>query len=145
MGKAVAKKAAKKTAGRKTKYTPATLGLIEHALKLGATHKIACGYAGISHETFYDWINTKPEFSELVKNAEAVGGIEWLKKIEEASDKGQWQAAAWKLERRYPNEYGRNARDDGDATGSYGIHFHFGKDDQVKQKVESGIKLHLSE
>jgi hypothetical protein len=35
--------------------------------------------------------------------------VGWLAKIEAAANEGAWQAAAWKLERRYPHEYGRSA------------------------------------
>ena len=34
----------------------------------------------------------------------------WLAKIEQAANQGHWQAAAWKLERRYPQEYGRTVQ-----------------------------------
>ncbi len=33
--------------------------------------------------------------------------LQWLAKIEKAASDGAWQAAAWKLERRYPHVYGR--------------------------------------
>ena len=97
-------------AGRKTKYTPAMVEKIVQALKLGATRRLACAYAGISEETFSQYMH-KVEFSEAVKEAEGFGSIQWLAKIEKAANDGSWQAAAWKLERLYPNEYGRTVVD----------------------------------
>ncbi len=94
-------------AGRRTKYTPETVKKITDALKLGATYKLACGYAGIHFDTFNEWVKAKPEFSEQVSLAEGTGAITWLAKIEKAATDGTWQAAAWKLERRYPQDYGR--------------------------------------
>jgi transposase len=94
-------------AGRKTKYTPETVNKIVQALKMGATHELACNYAGIGVSTFHDWMSAKPEFSEAVKEAEGAAAVGWLAKIEKAANEGTWQAAAWKLERRYPREYGR--------------------------------------
>jgi hypothetical protein len=107
-------------AGRRTKYTPETVEKITQAIRLGATYRLACDYAGISEETFAQWRNTKPEFSEAVKAAEGEGAIKWLALIDRAAngitDKDgnlvqapSWQAAAWKLERRYPQMYGRQA------------------------------------
>lgn len=95
-------------AGRKTKYTPDTVKRILDAIQMGATYELAAGYGGISHTTFYEWINTKPEFSDALKEAEGKAAVGWLAKIEKAANDGAWQAAAWKLERRYPNNYGKS-------------------------------------
>lgn len=98
-------------AGRKTKYTPETVDKLVMAVKLGAPFNLACNYAGISQDTFYHWMNTKPEFSESIKSAEGAGVMQWLGKIEKAASEGNWQAAAWKLERRYPELFGRSVID----------------------------------
>ena len=93
---------------RKSKYTPETVAKIIQAIKMGATYELAAGYAGIHYDTFNEWMKHKAEFSEQVKSAEGVGAMIWLAKIERAASDGNWQAAAWKLERRYPHMYGRN-------------------------------------
>jgi hypothetical protein len=95
-------------AGRRSKYTPETVDKLTQAIRLGATYKLACDYAGIDVSTFHDWVNTKPEFSTVIKEAEGKGALGWLAKIEQAATDGNWQAAAWKLERRYPREFGRS-------------------------------------
>jgi transposase len=82
---------------------------LTQAIRLGATYQLACDYAGITRETFYQWLNNKPDFSDAVKDAEGKGALGWLAKIEQAASDGNWQAAAWKLERRYPQMYGRQA------------------------------------
>lgn len=94
-------------AGRKTKYTPETIAKLTEAIGRGATHQLACDYAGISRETFYEWLSAKPDFSDTVKAAEGSAAVDWLTVIDEAAKGGAWQAAAWKLERRYPQDYGR--------------------------------------
>ena len=96
---------------RKSKYTPEVIEKLTQALAMGATYELACGYAGIAPSTFYDWIEKKPEFSETVKGAEGKAAVGWLAKIEKAANNGAWQAAAWKLERRYPEQYGRTVTD----------------------------------
>lgn len=96
---------------RRTKYTPETVKRITDALKMGATYELACNYGGISYDTFCTWRNEKDEFSEAIKRAEGSAVVGWLAKIEQAANDGQWQAAAWKLERRYPEMYGRRVND----------------------------------
>jgi hypothetical protein len=90
-----------------SKYTKATLKVIEQALSAGCYHKLAAHAAGISETTWCEWINTKPGFAELVEKAEAKASQRWLALIERAAEDGNWQAAAWKLERRYPDFYGQ--------------------------------------
>jgi hypothetical protein len=99
---------------RKTKLTPQVQEAIVQALTLGAVHAHACAYAGIDHATFYRWLQKGEaglapyrEFYEGVKRAEARSVVGWLAKIEAAANAGHWQAAAWKLERRYPHVWGR--------------------------------------
>lgn len=96
---------------RPTKYTPQTIKRITDAIRMGATYELACGYAGISFETFCQWRDKKPEFLEVIKEAEGAAAVGWLAKIEKAASEGEWQAAAWKLERRYPEMYGRKVND----------------------------------
>lgn len=103
---------------RRSKYTPETVDKITQAIRLGATYQLACDYAGISYETFNQWRKAKPAFSEALKLAEGEGVLKSLAVIERAANgvRGEdgeyvlipsWQAAAWKLERRYPEMYGK--------------------------------------
>lgn len=86
-----------------------------HAIGLGATYKMACSYAGIGESTFHKELAMgregqdaeSIEFLASIKKAEAEAGLKWLGQIEAAAQQGNWQAAAWRLERRYPQEYAR--------------------------------------
>lgn len=93
--------------GRKSKYTPDVVQRLTLAIGLGATYELACHYAGIHPDTFYTWMKAKPDFSDAIKQAEGQAVTKWLAKIEQAASDGNWQAAAWKLERRYPKDYAR--------------------------------------
>jgi phage antirepressor YoqD-like protein len=100
--------------GRKTNLTTAVQDAIVQALTLGAIHEHACQYAGIGHDSFYKWLRwgetgkaPYADFADAVKRAEGKAAVTWLAQIEQAARNGQWQAAAWKLERRYPKVYGR--------------------------------------
>jgi hypothetical protein len=90
----------------KSKYTPELVEWICQALRLGATRRDAAAVARIHRDTFYQWLKEKPEFPEAVKKAEAEGVVMSLAKINKAAS-DDWRAAAWLLERRYLEEYGR--------------------------------------
>lgn len=53
---------------------------------------------------------TYRDFGDRIRVAEGVAVTKWLRRINEAADNGQWQPAAWLLERRYPQDYGRRDR-----------------------------------
>jgi transposase len=101
-------------AGRKTKLTPEVQAKIVQALGVGAPYEQACQFAGINPDTLYTWLKKGEEgkspfseFSEAVKNAEGQASVGWLALIDSAARAGQWQAAAWKLERKFPKVWGR--------------------------------------
>lgn len=92
------------------KYDKDHIDKIKEALENGKGRVQAAGLAGISYETFTVWMETKSEFSEMVKRAEGIGkdGNKYYAiSCIFAKMKDQWQAAAWWLERNYPNEFGK--------------------------------------
>jgi len=96
-----------------TLYEPERVKIILHALRHGATHKLAAHAAGIGERTMRDWRNRHELFDTAVREAEAHAAVKALERIESAAQSGIWQASAWLLERRYPSMYGRfpeNAR-----------------------------------
>jgi hypothetical protein len=95
------------TMGRTSKCTPERQERLCHAIELGATYVHACNFAGISYETFRRWMRESQAFHDAIKEAEGKATVGWLARIEKAASEGNWTAAAWKLERRYPNDYGR--------------------------------------
>jgi hypothetical protein len=91
------------TAGRKTKLTPKLVKQILELVALGGTDKDAYTVAGISHDTFYEWMK-QSEFSEQVTSARAKGKLLRIGRIKKHGEK-DWRADAWYLERRWPEEY----------------------------------------
>lgn len=75
------------------------------ATRKGLTRKVAARVAGISPTTLYKYLREDAEFAQRVKSAQADGEESLVDLIREhAAD--TWQAAAWLLERRYPDRYG---------------------------------------
>ena len=101
--------------GRPCKLTPETQAKIVEAIRLGVTYDQACNYAGVSYRAFRFWMidgekATEGPYFQLfhaVKNAEGSAVVGWMAKIEKAASDGDWHAAAWKAERRYPDSYGK--------------------------------------
>ncbi len=93
------------------KYTEETIGRLEQALAMGAKFHLACKYAGITEETLSQWRKRKPGFTERLQKAQGSAAVKWLAVIEKAAQSGTWQAAAWKLERLYPQDYGRTIQE----------------------------------
>jgi len=101
--------------GRPTKFEPKTCELIVQSVRLGAPWELAPLRAGVDYTTFRKWIQrgqaekTGPyrEFFEAIKRAEGEAVVRRLVVIERSANSGTWQAAAWLLERRYPQIFGR--------------------------------------
>jgi hypothetical protein len=76
------------------------------ALEDGQGRVRAVAAAGITYETFMEWLRSKTEFSESVKKAEDTGNdkIKDICKRRIIEDKS-WQSGAWWLERNYPDQY----------------------------------------
>lgn len=105
--------------GRPTKFTDETTKKIIEAISVGATYEHACAYAGVSYVSFNAWMKKGEaapsgqflEFFKSIKEAEAKAVLKWSALIDKAATNGEWQAAAWKLERRYPNIYGKRVHE----------------------------------
>jgi transposase len=130
--------------GKKSKVENKKLvdALCQNIMK-GMPYRHACAAAGISYSTYRDWIrrgeaemqrvdeNPKAsirkdeakyvDFVQSIREAEAVGMKQNLDRIADASKNGAWQASAWLLERRYPDEFGRKEKLDMKAEHSRGI------------------------
>jgi len=117
-----------------TKFDPDTCHKIIQALEAGNYRKTAAALAGIDETTLVRWIKRGREsksrgkyyqFYQSVKKAEEFAKAYHLQQIRKASENGSWQASAWYLERKHPNEWGRQQRIDMKAD--------------VKSKVEGAI------
>jgi hypothetical protein len=100
---------------RTTKLTKEVQDKIVFALRAGNYQETAARYAGIDGATFYRWMSRGAEeetgiyseFCEAVEKAKAEAEVRDVTLIDKAAKDGSWQAAAWKLERKFPNKWGR--------------------------------------
>lgn len=101
----------------KSKLTENTQATIVRSLRAGNYVETAAAAAGISKSTLYDWLRrgaraksgAHKEFADAVANAQAEGEQSMVAIIAAAAG-NQWQAAAWHLERKFPDKWGRRQR-----------------------------------
>jgi len=99
--------------GRPSKRSPEIEGLILRALEIGNTRTDAALGAGITRECLRLWARDL-RFLGAVEKAEALARQRFVGQIALAASQGSWQAAAWNLERRDHENWGR--RDKMDMT-----------------------------
>lgn len=106
---------------RKTKLTEEKIEQIFKAIAAGNTQAVAAKINGISESTFYYWKKRGEQaksgiyrkFYEEMERAEALAEARRVQVIQQAMegkgafDAADWKAAAWYLERRYPEKWGR--------------------------------------
>lgn len=114
------------TLGRPLTLTDALAKELVGLLRLGLTQTDACLAVNLSRSTFYSWIsrardlsNTDPDPSKLT--TEELRLLDFLDAVTRARSRAKadavaairdaygsdWRAAAWFLERSFPDEYGR--------------------------------------
>lgn len=87
------------------KYNTKTVNLIQLKLKEGCTKKQAAVLAGIDESTFYDWVSSKPKFSQSVEQA-IEEYKEKLIKVINVGSISKPMVALTVLARRWPEEWG---------------------------------------
>lgn len=110
--------------GRPPKITDQKIQEIANTIASGAYPEIAARRHGISSATYYEWMkkglqrpNSKyAEFREAVLKAKAIAECNDVLIIETAARNGSWQAAMTRLERMYPDRWGRRDRISVDQT-----------------------------
>ena len=97
-------------AGKPSKYTPERVRAIVQAIEIGAPYRHACAVGGIDEATFARWRERYAEFADAIKEAEGKAVTGRLARIRLAESE-HWQAAAWWLERKYPQEFGKTVQE----------------------------------
>lgn len=122
--------------GAPTKLSEKMIEDLEFILRSGCYVETAAAYVGIAKDTYYRWLRRgaaerkhieaggKPrkrealyaQLSDAIESAVAAAEVNDLALISTAS-KDSWQAAAWKLERRHPDRWGRRRHEITGADG----------------------------
>lgn len=79
------------------------------AIRQGNTLTNAAIQAGINYDTLKRWRRLSPPFNTAVKKAEAEAEGLFVNDIAHAARDGNWQAAAWWLERRRTGDWRKPA------------------------------------
>ena len=95
--------------GRPTKLTPEVQKRILAFIRAGNTFRDSAACAGIGESTFFQWKRENPEFLAALKKAEVQFIDRNLAIIQKTANK-TWTAAAWLLERRFPERFGRDRK-----------------------------------
>lgn len=124
-------RAAKKERGRPTVLTPEVTDTILTLVRAGNYLEVAAAAAGVSRDSLFEWLKRgarerrsvtdgkrqKPrkseqpfvDFSDALQKARGTSEAADLEVIRRAAVKN-WQAAAWRLERKHPQRWGRRER-----------------------------------
>jgi len=128
--------------GRPIKLNESIQADIIKAIRAGNYLETAAAYAGINKSTLHDWLRrgerekqrvdkdnrrriTKDEqifvdFSDSVEKALAESEVRDVYRIEKAAE-SQWQAAAWRLERKFPARWGKRIKQEIEVSGGLSI------------------------
>lgn len=117
-------------AGRPAKLTPRVQASLVRDLKAGLTRACACVRAGITYATLKTWVHRGRKggkdnaaystFLAAVKKAEQDAVARNVGVIQKAARK-TWQAAAWWLERKAPQDWARTERQEVTGKGGKAI------------------------
>jgi hypothetical protein len=107
-------------AGRPTKFEPAVTETILQSIRDGNPRSVAAAAAGVGKSTLMAWLalgrgNGPADeafrvFLDDVKRADAEAVAAFVAVIRQAAP-ASWQAAAWWLERHYPDQFGSQRRE----------------------------------
>jgi transposase len=99
--------------GRPTKLTDDVQEQIVRALRAGNYIETAAKFAAVDKKTLYSWLDRANRgeakykgFLHAVNKAQADAEVSAVAVITKAAA-SQWQAAAWRLERKFPERWGR--------------------------------------
>jgi hypothetical protein len=102
---------------RPSKLTDELRDRITTVIRTGVSADVAAAAVGIAPRTYYRWMamgetarsGCHRAFRDAVDQAKAESEVELVSRLETAARNGSWRAAAWLLERRFPERWGRGS------------------------------------
>jgi predicted DNA-binding transcriptional regulator AlpA len=99
---------------RPSKYTPELQRRVCLLIAAGNTVAISVQAAGVARRTFYNWMNDDRlpyvSFQAAVASARGESEAMLVSRVARAASAGSWRAAAWLLERRFPERWSKKVR-----------------------------------
>jgi len=92
------------------KITDEHLTIVETALSKGFPYAMIADLLGVAKSTLSRYLAANPHIVERLKKAESLHITRALEVIDRAAEKGTWQAAAWRIERRAQEHFGQQSR-----------------------------------
>src|SRR6516165_1966888 len=92
--------------GRPTKKVEPVVTALLRTIETGLPYTLCCRLVGISYDSFMTWKREDPAFNQEVEAAAAKAAARLLSKIERQAS-NNFAAAAWILERRFPELFSR--------------------------------------
>lgn len=138
--------------GRKSKLNDETKDIILKHIADGMPVKLSCMAAGVSENTFYQWKrkgSREPngyygKFFKEVQTAEGQAISVKMMQVHAASQRS-WQAAAWWLERRYPEYFGRREFLQTELTGKDGGSININSEQKIYDASDLKEVINLEE
>jgi hypothetical protein len=106
--------------GRNPELTPEIQNIIIECLEQGNYLETAAAMAGVHKSTVFGWLrkgrdpdNIEPSYKAFVVSvdkAQARVEVNLLARLDRAAQLGAWQADTWRLERKFPDRWGRRER-----------------------------------
>ena len=101
--------------GNRSKLTPEFVAEACKLARAGLRNVDICKALGIHESTLYKWLQEprrglEAELFEELEKARAMRKAVMIQTITQAAQGGTWQAAAWWLERVYPEEFAKPDR-----------------------------------
>jgi transposase len=104
----------KRPPGRPSKLSSDAIAQLEQLIRAGTTIDVAAAAIGVSRSTIYGWLKQGEKarpgtaartLRDRVEQARAESESLLVARVGQAAAKGSWQAAAWLLERRWPERW----------------------------------------
>ena len=111
---------------RPDKLTEETHNAIVAAVAAGNYMETAAAYAGISKDTLYKWLKRgrrceRGKYRQFTDAVEKAQGESEVRDLQAIGLDSSWQSKAWRLERRFPQNWGRRAVAEGDENNAESI------------------------
>jgi hypothetical protein len=104
----------------RVKKSPKLLDEILQTIREGQPITRAARLCGVNPDSVHRWRQEDPDFNEAVEEALEFQVAVLTRKVDQASDT-DWKAAAWRLERLRPDEFGSKREVNVTATQSNGL------------------------